>query len=66
MSIGRTDFPGGDKEQMAESLELITHRLSDDTIIYPGHGKNRLWDMRKHVILIFKQQIIPISGDIQP
>ena len=39
MSIGRTDFPGGDKEQMAESLELITHRLSDDTIIYPGHGK---------------------------
>lgn len=39
MSIGRTDFPGGDKEQMAESLEIIAHSLSDDTFIYPGHGK---------------------------
>lgn len=39
MNIGRTDFPGGDREQMAESLELIVHRLSDDTVIYPGHGK---------------------------
>ena len=37
--IGRTDFPGGDKEQMAESLELITHKLGDDTVIYPGHGR---------------------------
>ena len=55
MSIGRTDFPGGDKEQMAESLDLIAHRLSDETIIYPGHGEettlknekgNRPWDMR--------------------
>ena len=39
MSIGRTDFPGGDKELMEESLEIISQRLSDDTIIYPGHGK---------------------------
>ena len=39
MSIGRTDFPGGDREQMAESLELLTQRLPDNTIIYPGHGK---------------------------
>ena len=39
MSIGRTDFPGGDKEQMAESLEIIAHRLPDEIIIYPGHGK---------------------------
>jgi glyoxylase-like metal-dependent hydrolase (beta-lactamase superfamily II) len=39
MSIGRTDFPGSDKEQMAESLGLIVHRLSDETIIYPGHGR---------------------------
>ena len=38
MNIGRTDFPGGDKEQMAESLEIIVHKLSDDTVIYPGHG----------------------------
>lgn len=39
MSIGRTDFPGGDREEMAESLESLCHRLPDDTTIYPGHGK---------------------------
>lgn len=39
MNIGRTDFPGGDREQMAESLELIVRRLNDDTVIYPSHGK---------------------------
>lgn len=38
-TIGRTDFAGGDEEQMAESLEIIMHRLSDETVIYPGHGK---------------------------
>ena len=47
MSIGRTDFPGGDKEQMAESLEIITHRLPDDTIIYPGHGKKSTMEHEK-------------------
>ena len=39
MTIGRTDFPESDNEQMAESLELIVHRLSDETVIYPGHGR---------------------------
>lgn len=38
MNIGRTDFPGGDKEQMAESLDFLVHRLPDETTIYPGHG----------------------------
>lgn len=42
MNIGRTDFPGGDREQMAESLELIARRLVDDTVIYPGHGKKSI------------------------
>lgn len=39
MSIGRTDFPEGDKEQMKESLKIIAQGLSEDTMIYPGHGK---------------------------
>lgn len=38
MNIGRTDFLGGDKEEFAESLEYIIHRLPDETTIYPGHG----------------------------
>ena len=47
MSIGRTDFPGGDKEQMAESLEIIVHKLTDDTVIYPGHGKKSSMEHEK-------------------
>ena len=38
MSVGRTDFPGGDREQMEESLYYLTHRFADDVVIYPGHG----------------------------
>ncbi|MDR1195537.1 MAG: MBL fold metallo-hydrolase [Endomicrobium sp.] len=36
-TIGRTDFPGGDFEEMKKSLEKIK-KLDPSTIIYPGHG----------------------------
>ncbi|PIS13747.1 MAG: MBL fold metallo-hydrolase [Candidatus Tagabacteria bacterium CG09_land_8_20_14_0_10_41_14] len=36
-SIGRTDLPGGDKEQMEKSLRRLME-LPDDYKIYPGHG----------------------------
>lgn len=39
MNIGRTDFPGGDREEMAESLDFLVRRLPDETVIYPGHGR---------------------------
>jgi glyoxylase-like metal-dependent hydrolase (beta-lactamase superfamily II) len=38
-SIGRTDFPGADEEQMYTSLKKLKHILTDDMIIYPGHGE---------------------------
>lgn len=34
---GRTDLPGGDPEQMYESLTKRLARFGDDTILYPGH-----------------------------
>ena len=36
-TIGRTDFPGGDYEQLIQALEKIK-ALDPKTIVYPGHG----------------------------
>lgn len=37
-SIGRVDLPGGDAQQMLESLARVLPPLSDDTVVLPGHG----------------------------
>ena len=37
-SVGRTDLPGGDFDQLAESIQTKIYSLDDSTIIYPGHG----------------------------
>lgn len=37
-SIGRTDLPRGSMPQMAESLRTKVLPLSDDYLVYPGHG----------------------------
>ena len=38
-SIGRTDFPlGCNDADMPNSLRKITKTVTDDTVIYPGHG----------------------------
>ncbi|MGA2521275.1 MAG: MBL fold metallo-hydrolase [Acidimicrobiales bacterium] len=34
---GRTDLPGGDAEEMYESLTTRLARFGDDTVLYPGH-----------------------------
>jgi hydroxyacylglutathione hydrolase len=36
-SIGRTDFPSSSPSDMTHSLEKL-RQLSDDVIVYPGHG----------------------------
>ncbi len=35
--VGRTDFPGGDREALAASLARLM-ALDGDTPVYPGHG----------------------------
>jgi glyoxylase-like metal-dependent hydrolase (beta-lactamase superfamily II) len=37
-SIGRTDLPGGDTEQMMRSLARTVLTLDDDVVVLPGHG----------------------------
>ncbi len=38
-SIGRTDFPGGSFEALADSVMKLYHLLPDNTVVYPGHGE---------------------------
>ena len=37
-SIGRTDLPGGDSDQILRSLQTKLLALDDDTEVVPGHG----------------------------
>jgi hydroxyacylglutathione hydrolase len=37
-SIGRTDLPGGNFQQMMDSIQRVLFALPDDTMVYSGHG----------------------------
>ena len=37
-SIGRTDFPGGSRQQLQEGIEKKILILPDNTRVFPGHG----------------------------
>lgn len=37
-SVGRTDLPGGDSRQLANSIRRQIYTLPDSTTLYPGHG----------------------------
>jgi hydroxyacylglutathione hydrolase len=37
-SIGRTDLPGGDTQQLLDSIRTKLLPLPDDTAVFPGHG----------------------------
>ena len=37
-SIGRTDLPGGDHEQLLKSIREKLFVLPDETVVYSGHG----------------------------
>ena len=45
--IGRSDMPGGNKEELKASLRFITELLPDETVIYPGHGKKSTIEYEK-------------------
>lgn len=37
-SIGRTDLPGGNHEQLLQSIREKLYILPDETVVYSGHG----------------------------
>lgn len=37
-TIGRSDFPGGDMDQLLASIRAKLLPLPDDLLVYPGHG----------------------------
>lgn len=37
-SIGRTDLPGGNHEDLLQNIQNKVYTLPEDTTIYPGHG----------------------------
>ena len=39
-SVGRTDLPGGDFNQLKESIQKKIYSLDGETIVIPGHGPN--------------------------
>ncbi len=38
-TVGRTDFLGGNSEQLVNSLSKKLMSLPDDYVVYPGHGR---------------------------
>jgi glyoxylase-like metal-dependent hydrolase (beta-lactamase superfamily II) len=39
-SVGRTDLPGGDRNQLTQSIRAQIYTLPDETAVYPGHGSS--------------------------
>lgn len=37
-SIGRTDLPGGNHDQLLDSIRQKLYSLPDETAVFPGHG----------------------------
>ncbi len=47
-SIGRTDLPGGNHEQLLQSIRTQLFTLPGETLVYPGHGPSTTIEFEKH------------------
>ena len=48
-SIGRTDFPGGNHQQLLDAIRERLWTLGDDTVFVPGHGpESSIGHERRH------------------
>ena len=48
-SIGRTDFPGGNHEQLIASITQRLWPMGDDTVFIPGHGPESSFGRERRV-----------------
>jgi glyoxylase-like metal-dependent hydrolase (beta-lactamase superfamily II) len=39
-SVGRTDLPGGNTQQLVHSIQTRLYTLDEATVVIPGHGPN--------------------------
>jgi glyoxylase-like metal-dependent hydrolase (beta-lactamase superfamily II) len=47
--IGRADLPGGDDQQLLDSIQRVLFSLPDDTAVYSGHGPATTIGEEKHL-----------------
>ncbi len=47
-SIGRTDLPGGNYEQIIASIRTKLYSLEEDLVVFPGHGEPTTIMAEKH------------------
>ena len=48
-SIGRTDFPSSNAEQLLQSIRTQLYSLPEETVVYPGHyGTTTIGHEKKH------------------
>ncbi len=40
LSVGRTDLPGGNEDELFASIQNVIFNLPDDYILYPGHERS--------------------------
>jgi glyoxylase-like metal-dependent hydrolase (beta-lactamase superfamily II) len=46
-SVGKTDLPGGDSEQLIEGIKQKLLTLPEMTVVYPGHGPSTTIEKEK-------------------
>lgn len=59
-SVGRTDFPGGDFDQLARSIREKVYVLPDETVVLSGHGPSTAVGHEKR-----HNPFVKASGDVQ-
>jgi hydroxyacylglutathione hydrolase len=61
-SIGRTDLPGGDYDQMMRSLAGKVLPLPDGTVVLPGHGPATTIGRERATNPFLRQAVAPYAG----
>ena len=64
-SIGRTDLPGGDMNEMVDSLARVVLPLADTTAVLPGHGETTTIGKERASNPYLRQVADEVSGGLR-